>query len=159
MKSNMPTPLHSACSTRRPEDVPFGSGLELRLRSSPWLAGLRALDVFGPSRYLFPGFASFNVRYLSRLSNRRLPIKHWTGNQGDGRRTCSAWRMSARKNFLRGGSLHDMTLTSELHFGCDGSVCTSGQFERWRFPLLFSNSANRFLAPLNFPWPLPSGGH
>ena len=54
--------------------------------------------------------------------------------------------------FLRGGNLHDLTLKSEMRLGREWSVLLQGQFERWRFPLLFSDSSANLTASAQLTW-------
>jgi len=88
--------------------------------------GVQAESLFASSRYCCPGFHYFKVHDRSGST--------------------------ANSQFLRGGDLHDLTLKSEMRLGREGSVLLQGQFERRRFPLLFSNSSVSLTALAQLTW-------
>jgi hypothetical protein len=132
----------------------------------------RAEGFLSPQNLLFPGFYYFNVRYLSGYTNNRQLIGSWIGREGDGLQLWSSWWFSPRSSvqasyrsqnassqFLRGGDLHDMTLASDTPLGRDWSIHLSGQYERWRFPLLFTNPSSNFTVSAQLTWSPASERH
>jgi hypothetical protein len=126
---------------------------------------LRAEGFLTPHRDLFPGFYYFNVRYLSGYTNNRQLIGNWIGREGNGLQIWSTWWISPRASiqgsyrslsvspeFLRGGNLRDIAVTSDLPLGRQWSVHLSGQYERWNFPLLVTNSSRDIAVSAQLTW-------
>jgi hypothetical protein len=148
-----------------PKDSAWSPGIYLpKLPHLPKL-DVRAEGYFAPSRYYFPGFYYFNVHYLSGYTNNRQLIGSWIGREGNGLQLWTTWWFSPRTSlqasyrqmlvnpqFLRGGNLHDLALTSDVRLGREWSVHLQGQIERWRFPLLFSSSSSNFMASAQLTW-------
>ena len=126
---------------------------------------LRAEGFLTPHRDLFPGFYYFNVRYLSGYTNNRQLLGNWIGREGNGLQLWSTWWISPRASiqgsyrslsvspeFLRGGNLRDIAVTSDLPLGRQWSVHLSGQYERWSFPLLGPHSSGNMAASAQLTW-------
>jgi len=148
-----------------PKDSAWSAGIYVPKLPKLEKLDFRAEGYFAPSRFYFPGFYYFNVHYLSGYTNNRQLIGSWIGREGNGLQLWTTWwfsprtslqasyrQMSANPQFLRGGNLHDLTLKSEMRLGREWSVLLQGQFERWRFPLLFSNSSANLTASAQLTW-------
>lgn len=130
---------------------------------------LRAEGCLTPRRVLFPGFYYFNVRYLGGYTNNRQLIGSWIGREGGGFEVWSTWWISPRASvqgsvrgmtadpeFLGGGDLHDVSLSSDLSMGREWSARLSGQYERWQYPLLRAGVSGNFTASAQLTWTPPS---
>ena len=100
-------------------------------------------------RRTFPGFYYFNVHYLSGYTNDQQLLGSWIGRESNGYQLWSTWWLSPRSSvqvrardqnaasvFLRGGSLRDMEISTDLALGRHWQLGAAVQQERWRFPLL-----------------------
>jgi hypothetical protein len=148
-----------------PRDSAWSPGVYLpKLPHLPKL-DVRAEGFLTPPRAIFPGFYYFNVRYLSGYTNNRQLIGSWIGREGSGLELWGTlWfsprvslqgsyrAMSANPEFLRGGDLHDATLASDLRPEREWSVHLLGQFERWKFPLLFTNVSGNMMVSAQLTW-------
>jgi hypothetical protein len=89
----------------------------------------------------------------------------WIGCEGDGVQPWSTWwisprasvqssyrRVSVHPTFFRGGDLHDLSVSSDLPIRCERSVHLAGQYERWRFPLLFPHTSGNITASAQLTW-------
>jgi hypothetical protein len=140
-----------------PTDSAWSPGLYLSHVPKLSHLDLRAEGYLSPSRSFFPGFYYFNVHYLSGYTNQRQLLGSWIGRESNGFQVWSSWRVSPRSTleasvrhtsesseFLRGGSLRDISLTADLALRPEWQLKVSAQQERWRFPL-FSTSTTRNL--------------
>ena len=100
-------------------------------------------------RRTFPGFYYFNVHYLSGYTNDRQLLGSWIGRESNGYQLWSTWWLSPRSSvqlrardqnassvFLRGGSLRDLSISTDLALSSHWQLSAAVQQERWRFPLL-----------------------
>ncbi len=141
------------------EDEPFPLAYP---RRSVWIGGfvlrcfpkmshltIRAEGLHSPHRNEFPGYYYFNVHYLSGYTNQRQLIGSWIGREGQGEQLWVTWQLSphssvevsgrsmnASGEFLRGGSLRDLTAVVDLAVRSQWQLRLEAQSEWWRFPLL-----------------------
>ena len=100
-------------------------------------------------RRTFPGFYYFNVHYLSGYTNDRQILGSWIGRESNGYQLWSTWWLSPRSSvqvrardqnassvFLRGGSLRDLSISTDLALSSHWQLSAAVQQEQWRFPLL-----------------------
>jgi hypothetical protein len=106
-------------------------------------------------RRSFPGFYYFNVHYLSGYTNDRQLLGSWIGRESNGYQLWSTWWLSPRSSvqvrardqnassvFLRGGSLRDVEVSTDLALSSHWQLSAAVQQERWRFPLLSASPHN-----------------
>jgi Capsule assembly protein Wzi len=162
------------------EDEPFAL---LYPRRSVWISGfafrcvpqlprltIRMEGLLSPHRNEFPGYYYFNVHYLSGYTNNRQLIGSWIGREGQGEQLWATWQasprssfevsgrsMNASSDFLGGGSLRDLRFVADLNLHRDWQLHLEDQVERWRFPLLSSQTQrdNEFTIQLSYR---PIGG-
>lgn len=116
-------------------------------------ATLRAEGVLTPHRDLFPGFYYFNVHYLSGYTNDRQLIGSWIGREGEGGQVWGTWWLSPRSSleasvrtvnasgeFLRGGTLRDLSVTADVAMRPEWQLQVTTQVDRWDFQLLSATS-------------------
>jgi hypothetical protein len=114
----------------------------------------RAEGYLTPGR-TFPGFYYFNVHYLSGYTNDRQLLGSWIGRESNGYQLWSTWWLSPRSSvqvrardqnaasaFLRGGSLRDVEVSTDLALSSHWQLSAAVQQERWRFPLLSTTTTN-----------------
>src|SRR5882757_614158 len=114
----------------------------------------RAEGYLAPRR-TFPGFYYFNVHYLSGYTNDRQLLGSWIGRESNGYQLWSTWWLSPRSSvqvrardqnaasvFLRGGSLRDVEISTDLALSSRWQLTTAVQQERWSFPLLSATTKN-----------------
>jgi hypothetical protein len=115
----------------------------------------RAEGYLTPRRYIIPGFYYFNVHYLSGYTNDRQLLGSWIGRESNGYQLWSNWWFSPRSSvqvsarhqtasdvFLRGGSLRDVTVSTDLALSRHWQLAAAVQQERWNFPLLSAATKN-----------------
>jgi hypothetical protein len=120
---------------------------------------LRAEGYLTPHRDLYPGFYYSNVHYLSGYTNQRQLIGSWIGREANGLQVWSRWWFSPRSSvqasfrhinasseFLRGGSLQDVSLTADLGLKPEWQMHVVVQDERWRFPLFSATPQHNLTA-------------
>jgi hypothetical protein len=125
------------------------SGFALRCFPRTTHLTVRAEGLLSPHRNEFPGYYYFNVHYLSGYTNQRQLIGSWIGREGQGEQLWATWQLSPRSSievngrsmnvsgeFLRGGSLRDLTAAADLALGSQWRLRLEGQAEWWQFPLL-----------------------
>jgi hypothetical protein len=142
------------------EDQPFPLAYPTE---SAWLSGFflrcvprlphltfRAEGLLSPHRDLaFPGFFYFNVHYLSGYTNNRQLIGSWIGREANGQQAWATWHLSTRssvelsarsmtvnREFLRGGTLRNLSATVDIALRPEWQLSLEEQTEWWRFPLL-----------------------
>ncbi len=106
-------------------------------------------------RRTFPGFYYFNVHYLSGYTNDRQLLGDWIGRESNGYQLWSNWWFSSRSSvqvsarhqtasdaFLRGGSLRDLNVSTDLALSRHWQFAAAVQQERWSFPLLSTTTKN-----------------
>ncbi len=98
-------------------------------------------------RRSFPGFYYFNVHYLSGYTNNRQILGNWIGRESNGYQLWSNWWLSARHQtasdvFLRGGSLRDLNVSTDIALTPHWQLGAAVQQERWSFPLLSATTKN-----------------
>jgi hypothetical protein len=106
-------------------------------------------------RRTFPGFYYFNVHYLSGYTNDRQLLGDWIGRESNGYQLWSNWWFSSRSSvqvsarhqtasdvFLRGGSLRDLNVSTDLALNRHWQLAAAVQQERWSFPLLSTTTKN-----------------
>ena len=115
----------------------------------------------------FPGFFYFNVHYLQGYTNNGQMLGNWIGRQGTGAQLWSTYSFSARskiqatyrdmrvdRDFLKGGTLKDFGISTELQLRPDLSLAGMVQAERWNFPLLSAKTETNFTSSLQITyWP------
>lgn len=104
-----------------------------------------------------PAYFYANAHYPQGYTNYGQIFGSWVGRQGDGGKISSSYWFSARnkatisyrkmtsdKSFLHGGNLSDISgnLTWMVRSGIELSAM--GQFERWKFPLLYTGPQSNF---------------
>jgi hypothetical protein len=106
-------------------------------------------------RRSFPGFYYFNVHYLSGYTNDRQLLGSWIGRESNGYQLWTTWWISPRSSvqlrardqnaasvFLRGGSLRDLEVSTDLALSQHWQLSAAVQQERWRFPLFSATTHN-----------------
>jgi hypothetical protein len=106
-------------------------------------------------RRSFPGFYYFNVHYLSGYTNDRQILGSWIGRESNGYQLWSTWWLSPRSSvqvrardqnassvFLRGGSVRDVEVSTDLALSSHWQLSAAIQQERWRFPLFSATPHN-----------------
>jgi hypothetical protein len=142
------------------EDQPFPLAYPTE---SAWISGfvyhcvprlprltIRAEGLLSPHRDLaFPGFFYFNDHYLSGYTNNRQLIGSWIGREGTGQQFWATWQLSPRSNveissrdmsvnreFLQGGTLRDLKVSTDIVPLPNWQLHMEEQTEWWQFPLL-----------------------
>jgi hypothetical protein len=134
------------------------SGFTLRCFPHPSRLTVRAEEMLAPHRNEFPGYYYFNVHYLSGYTNNRQLIGSWIGREGDGEQFWATWQVSPKSfveiggrsmtsaaDFLRGGTVRDLTATVDLALKPEWQLRVQAQAEWWHFPLL-ADSPQRNIA-------------
>ena len=133
-----------------PTESVWLSGFYLRCVPSLPRVTVRAEGLLSPHRDLaFPGFFYFNVHYLGGYTTSRQLIGSWIGREGDGEQVWTTWNLSshsfieasfrgmtANREFLQGGALHDVSVAANLQLRPEWQLRLENQAEWWRFPAL-----------------------
>ena len=128
-------------------------------------ATFRAEGLLTPHRDLFPGFYYFNVHYLSGYTNNRQIIGSWIGREGEGGQVWGTWWLSPRRSleasvrsmnasgeFLRGGTLRDVSVTADIPLNSEWQLQLSTQLERWDFQLLATTAHYNVATTVQFSY-------
>jgi hypothetical protein len=125
----------------------------------------RAEGLLSKNRGIFPGFFYFNVRYRSGYTNDGRLLGNAIGREGTGVQLWTNYWFSQRntlqfsyrgisvdREFLQGGSVHDVSGALNMALHRDVSLAASVQYERWRFPALAQGPQNNVAASLQLTY-------
>lgn len=121
----------------------------------PRLPGLTKVDLRAEGFYTdLPGlrgtgFFYYNFRFVNGYTHQNQLLGHWVGRQGSGFQLASTYwhgprqtvelsyrRQRVNPDFLKGGGLHDVRVSTGWALRNDVTVGGTLQYERWRFPLI-----------------------
>lgn len=98
-----------------------------------------------------------NAHYVEGYTNYGQVLGSWVGRQGRGGQASSSYwfnardkatvsyrRMTADKSFLEGGGMSDISGALSWDIRPDIELTASGQYERWKFPLLNAGQQTDF---------------
>jgi hypothetical protein len=154
-----------------PKECVWSPGIYLAKLPHLPKADFRMEGFLSPPRYIIPGYYYYNFHYLSGYTNSRELIGSWIGREGRGEQLWTTWwfsprtslqasfrNMSADRDFLHGGNLHDFSVTSDISVRPEWSVHVTGQLERWSFPVFASAPQNNFAITTELRY-TPAKGH
>jgi len=121
-------------------------------------------DLNVPPHYR-PGFFYWDSRYRSGYTNEGNLLGNWVGRRGRGEQAWATYSFSPRntlqfgyrhnnvdKAFVGGGSLRDISLSTDLRLRQDFGVSALMQFEDWSFPVLASAAKSNVVGSLQLTW-------
>jgi hypothetical protein len=110
-----------------------------------------------------PGFYYFNATWRDGYRNDGNLIGNWIGRGGQGAQAWTTYHFSARnslqfsfrhqkvsQHFIGGGTLTDLSTTTDVLLRPDLSLKASLQYERWTFPIVLSLPQTNVTASFQF---------
>src|SRR5207248_11046352 len=111
------------------------------------------------------GYFYFNATYKDGFTKDGNIIGNWIGRQGNGLNAASTVWLSPKnslqfgyryavvdRTFLEGGRYQDGLIRANFDLRRDFAISALLQYEKWRFPLLFSGPQSNFVSSLQLTY-------